>query len=176
MTAYSYRCSVNPRGPRLCALRARIAPSTRASYWACKAGQADIVTAVVAHCAWQNCAHLRLAGLQVGSDLVYKPWASEGTEQWQREAKSLSDALRTKSGVSIGASNILLGVLPCEGLVRQLDNTVEKQFAKKAVLHPIQVFHPQSKHTEGLFLPLPDYRRVAHSCWNRDVQRPELWP
>lgn len=36
----------------------------------------------------------------------------------------------------------MLHVRPCEGLMRQLDGTIEKRFAKKELLCPIQVRIP----------------------------------
>lgn len=75
----------------------------------------------------------------MGTELAVKAYNKEEAENWRREASLLGQTLRGKSGVDVGTSNVLLHVLPCEGLVRQLDNTVEKQFAKKAILHPIQV-------------------------------------
>ena len=48
-------------------------------------------------------------------------------------------------GMDIGRSELVLHVRVCEGLMRQLDGTVEKRFAKKEILYPLQVFH----------LPLP---------------------
>ena len=83
---------------------------------------------------------LTIRPLQVGSDSVSKPHgSSEKAEEWQRESKALASTLRTKSGVEIGPSKVLLHVLPVEGLVRQLDNSIEKQLAQKPLLHPLQV-------------------------------------
>ena len=39
----------------------------------------------------------------------------------------------------MGEVDLVLHVRPCEGLVRQLDGTVEKRFAKKELLVPLQV-------------------------------------
>ena len=71
--------------------------------------------------------------------MVLKPHTQEAAEDWQRDCKLLANTLRSKSGVEIRESKIMLHVLPCLGLVRQVDNSVEKQFAKKATPHPIQV-------------------------------------
>lgn len=35
--------------------------------------------------------------------------------------------------------SLLLHVRPCEGLVRQVDGTIEKRFAKKEVAYPMEV-------------------------------------
>lgn len=41
--------------------------------------------------------------------------------------------------MDIGRSELVLHVRVCEGLMRQLDGTVEKRFAKKEILYPLQV-------------------------------------
>ena len=43
-------------------------------------------------------------------------------------------------GVEVGRSEMVLHVRPCEGLMRQLDGTIEKRFAKKEILYPLQVY------------------------------------
>ena len=43
-------------------------------------------------------------------------------------------------GIDIGRSELVLHVRVCEGLMRQLDGTVEKRFAKKEILYPLQVW------------------------------------
>lgn len=42
-------------------------------------------------------------------------------------------------GVDVGRSELVLHVQPLEGLMRRLDGTVEKRFAKKEMLYPLQV-------------------------------------
>ena len=39
----------------------------------------------------------------------------------------------------MGAVDLVLHVRPCEGLVRQLDGTIEKRFSKKELMVPLQV-------------------------------------
>lgn len=51
-------------------------------------------------------------------------------------------------GMDIGRSGLVLHVRVCEGLMRQLDGTVEKRFAKKEILYPLQV------QTHCLFITL----------------------
>ena len=53
--------------------------------------------------------------------------------------------------MDIGRSELVLHVRVCEGLMRQLDGTVEKRFAKKEILYPLQV------ETCCLFTPLKPY-------------------
>ena len=42
-------------------------------------------------------------------------------------------------GLDVGKCDIMLHVRVCEGLVRQLDGSIEKRFARKELLYPIQV-------------------------------------
>jgi len=51
---------------------------------------------------------------------------------------TLFDAHATQ-GIDVGDVDLVLHVRPCEGLVRQIDGTVEKRFAKKELLVPLQV-------------------------------------
>ena len=46
----------------------------------------------------------------------------------------------------MGNCDIMLHVRVCEGLVRQLDGTIEKRFARKELLYPIQVPQPLHHH------------------------------
>lgn len=47
-------------------------------------------------------------------------------------------------GLEVGPTDVVLHVRPCEGLVRQLDGTVEKRFAKTEQRVPLQVRHKVS--------------------------------
>ena len=50
----------------------------------------------------------------------------------------------------MGDVDLVLHVRPCEGLVRQIDGTVEKRFAKKELLVPLQVGADRRMHVQGL--------------------------
>lgn len=75
-------------------------------------------------------------------------------------------------GVDIGRSELVLHVRVCEGLMRQLDGTVEKRFAKQEILYPLQVFFPcclvclESMHgllfATGLKIPAYPYVDVPY--------------
>ncbi len=104
------------------------------------------------------------SALQVGADFAMKPHGSEKAEEWQRECKTLASSLRTKSGIEIGPSKVLLHVLPVEGLVRQLDNSVEKQFAPKALLQPLQVRLTILKDATSCLRQFP---KGCHAIWPR---------
>ena len=58
-------------------------------------------------------------------------------------------------GLDVGNCDIMLHVRVCEGLVRQLDGSIEKRFARKELLYPIQV-HCSTKPAHGLHMHLPD--------------------
>ena len=49
------------------------------------------------------------------------------------------DTATVFQGMDVGRSELVLHVRVCEGLMRQLDGTVEKRFAKKETLYPLQV-------------------------------------
>ena len=42
-------------------------------------------------------------------------------------------------GLDVGNCDIILHVHVCEGLMRQLDGSIEKRFARKELMYPIQV-------------------------------------
>lgn len=58
----------------------------------------------------------------------------------QRENALRSEGMMLMiQGMEVGRCELVLHVRPCEGLMRQLDGTVEKRFAKKEILYPLQV-------------------------------------
>ena len=73
-------------------------------------------------------------------------------------------------GLEVGPTDVVLHVRPCEGLVRQLDGTVEKRFAKAELRVPLQV---------TFWVYICDQSMLAHSacrsypyvCWF-----PTYWP
>lgn len=60
---------------------------------------------------------------------------------WLSEAAKTRHEQKIKSGIECGDVEVLIHVRPLEGLVRQVDGTVEKRFSKKEVLYPMQVKH-----------------------------------
>ena len=68
-----------------------------------------------------------------------KPHSKEEAEEWRRAANALAAQMRSKQGLEIGPCHLVLHVRPCEGLMRQLDGTVEKRFSKAQMTYPIQV-------------------------------------
>lgn len=59
--------------------------------------------------------------------------------EWATAAGKLARELLVKHGLDVASVDIALHARPCEGLVRQLDGSVEKRFSKAALLYPIQV-------------------------------------
>lgn len=60
-------------------------------------------------------------------------------DNWGKEKSRLVTEHSSRNGVLLGQVNLLLHVRPLEGLIRQVDGTVEKRFGKKEVLYPLQV-------------------------------------
>ena len=56
-----------------------------------------------------------------------------------RACSCLSSLVILAQGLEVGPTDVVLHVRPCEGLVRQLDGTVEKRFAKAELRVPLQV-------------------------------------
>lgn len=65
-------------------------------------------------------------------------------------------------GIDVGDVDLVLHVRPCEGLVRQIDGTVEKRFAKKELLVPLQVGYRQSGLPSGRTAPLVKVKTRGH--------------
>ena len=76
---------------------------------------------------------------QIGGEGSDKPHSKEEAEEWRRAANVLAAQMRSKQGLEIGPCHLMLHVRPCEGLMRQLDGTVEKRFSKAQMTYPIQV-------------------------------------
>jgi len=77
---------------------------------------------------------------------------SAAAAEWATAGAKLGRELLVKHGLDVGPVDIALHVRPCEGLVRQLDGSVEKRFSKKALLYPIQAC-PCASTLQPLFTP-----------------------
>ena len=75
---------------------------------------------------------------QVDREQGALPHDKAAEAEWQRAASELSHAFRVKQGLDVGRCNLVLHVRPCEGLVRQIDGSIEKRFSKVQLLYPIQ--------------------------------------
>ncbi len=60
-------------------------------------------------------------------------------DEWVQNAQQLSHEYMSKRGIDVGRCTIMVHVRPVEGLVRQLDGTLEKRFAKQELQVPLQV-------------------------------------
>eukprot|EP00891_Asterochloris_glomerata_P000604 jgi/Astpho2/604/Aster-x0942 len=74
-------------------------------------------------------------------------------EQWHGESSNLSREFVVKHGLDVGQCALLLHVRPCEGLVRQVDGSIEKRFSPKHLMYPIQATLRRN--------PAPDLRQDA---------------
>ena len=83
--------------------------------------------------------HSDLWNAQVTGSGSKRQQSQQESLQWQRDAIELTNTFRKQYGMEIGRCNVILHVRPCEGLVRNMDNTVEKRFAERSSLYPVQV-------------------------------------
>ena len=60
-------------------------------------------------------------------------------------------------GLDVGNCDIMLHVRVCNGLVRQLDGSIEKRFDRKELLYPIQVLKP---HCCGFYIEVQSFEYV----------------
>ena len=65
--------------------------------------------------------------------------SADVAQKWHGAVANIGNHFLKMQGLDVGACEIVLHVRPCEGLIRQLDGTVEKRFAAKELLCPIQV-------------------------------------
>lgn len=77
--------------------------------------------------------------MQISGADVKRPHNHQDREMWQRAAIELTSTYRKQYGMEIGQCKMVMHVSPCEGLVRQVDNTVEKRFAPTSIIFPVQV-------------------------------------
>ena len=107
----------------------------------------QIAGVLVGHRTWVKWPYLQEAQVVAVSDGKLRAEAGGATrsltlnevEEWNNTAHRIKNELMTRQGVEISAVTYLLHVRACEGLVRQLDGTVEKRFAKSEAQYPLQV-------------------------------------
>ncbi|BDA46451.1 5'-3' exoribonuclease 1 [Coccomyxa sp. Obi] len=95
---------------------------------------------------WVRWPYLQEAIVQGVSDKGQKMDSEHGlvkhssykADEWHRATSKIGRDFLVKQGLEVGACDIMLHVRPCEGLMRQLDGTIEKRFSKKELLCPIQ--------------------------------------
>ena len=123
-------------------------------------------SAVVGQRAWVQWPYLQEAMVVAVSDGKtragvggeVRPLTPSEAEDWSRQAAQLTNEYLSKHGVELGALQLLLHVRPCEGLVRQIDGTVEKRFGKTEAVYPLQVTLRRN--------PSPDPRFQADGALN----------
>ncbi|KAK9818370.1 hypothetical protein WJX72_011521 [[Myrmecia] bisecta] len=95
---------------------------------------------------WIKWPYMQEAIVQAVSDKTQKVDKNAGirkhdaaaADEWWTEASKLGREFVVKHGMDVGRCEIILHVRPVEGLIRQLDGSVEKRFSKKELLYPIQ--------------------------------------
>ncbi|KAA6417737.1 MAG: 5 -3 exoribonuclease 1, partial [Trebouxia sp. A1-2] len=108
---------------------------------------------------WVRWPFLQEASVQAVSDRSHKvdkvhgvvPHGEREATDWAVSSSQLTRQFLIKHGMEVGRCELVLHVCPCEGLMRQLDGTVEKRFAKKEILYPLQASLRRN--------PAPDPRR-----------------
>ncbi|KAI3438723.1 hypothetical protein D9Q98_001143 [Chlorella vulgaris] len=87
-----------------------------------------------------------------GPPLAQQHDAAAATE-WQQERHRLQQEYLNKQGVDCTEVTLVVHVRPCEGLVRQVDGTIEKRFAKKEVLYPVELVVRRNPAPDPRFQP-----------------------
>ncbi len=64
---------------------------------------------------------------------------ADEARDWQQQAGTLARDLLIKEGIDVGTIDLLVHCRPVEGLIRQPDGSIEKRYAKKQCLYPLQV-------------------------------------
>jgi len=108
---------------------------------------AQVATAVVGQRAWVKWPYLQESlvvavsnGRQrAGAGGEVRSLSSSEKDEFDRQILTLNTDYLSKQGLELAQIRLLLHVRPCEGLVRQVDGTVEKRFGKTEVVYPLQV-------------------------------------
>lgn len=106
-----------------------------------------VAAAVVGQRAWVKWPYLQEAFVEAVSDgkvriekgSLAKQLQSKDRDAWDLSIANMGKEYITKHGLDVGCINIVLHVRPCEGLVRQLDGSVEKRFSKTECAYPLQM-------------------------------------
>jgi 5'-3' exoribonuclease 1 len=108
---------------------------------------AQVATAVVGQRAWVKWPYLQEALVvavsdgreRAGAAGDVRPLSSSERDEFDRQIMTLNNDYLSKQGLELGQIQLLLHVRPCEGLVRQIDGTIEKRFGKTEAVYPLQV-------------------------------------
>eukprot|EP00887_Chlorella_sp_A99_P000906 scaffold5.g906.t1 len=110
-------------------------------------GAEQVAAAVLGQRCWVKWPYLQEAVVEAVSDAERKVSRSQGAVAhareeagaWHIERQKLGQEHLIKQGIDLGGgASLLLHVRQCEGLVRQVDGTIEKRFAKKESVYPLQ--------------------------------------
>lgn len=108
---------------------------------------AQVASAVVGQRAWVKWPYLQEALVvavsdgktRAGATGELRPLSSNEADEWSRQTTQMKNDYVTKQGLDPGQAKLLLHVRPCEGLVRQVDGTIEKRFGKTENSYPLQM-------------------------------------
>ncbi|KAL4425618.1 hypothetical protein ABPG75_009634 [Micractinium tetrahymenae] len=124
-------------------------------------GAEQVAGALLGQRCWVKWPHLQEAVVEAVSDAGVKVSRSGGAArhgsseagEWQQERQRLQQEYLHKQGVDCGEVTLLVHVRPCEGLVRQVDGTIEKRFAKKEVAYPLELVVRRNPAPDPRFQP-----------------------
>lgn len=124
-------------------------------------GAEQVAGALLGQRCWVKWPYLQEAVVEAVSDAGAKVSRSGGTVrhgsseagEWQQERQRLQQEYLHKQGVDCGEVTLLVHVRPCEGLVRQVDGTIEKRFAKKEVAYPLELVVRRNPAPDPRFQP-----------------------
>ncbi|KAL4438007.1 hypothetical protein ABPG77_004228 [Micractinium sp. CCAP 211/92] len=124
-------------------------------------GAEQVAGALLGQRCWVKWPYLQEAVVEAVSDAGVKVSRSGGTArhgsaeagEWQQERQRLQQEYLHKQGVDCGEVTLLVHVRPCEGLVRQVDGTIEKRFAKKEVAYPLELVVRRNPAPDPRFQP-----------------------
>ncbi|DBA92644.1 TPA: hypothetical protein ACH3X1_002861 [Trebouxia sp. C0004] len=123
----------------------------------------QVASSLLGERCWVRWPFLQEALVQAVSDRSHKvnkvhgtvPHGEREATDWAVSSSQLTRQFLIKHGMEVGRCELVLHVRPCEGLMRQLDGTIEKRFAKKEILYPLQASLRRN--------PAPDPRRDPSS-------------
>ena len=137
----------------------------------------EIAAALVGHRTWVKWPYLQEAQVEAVTDGKvraegsgrWRPLAAEEIDDWKLKATVTLNEMLEKQGLDIGNVTFMLHVRACEGLIRQLDGTVEKRFSKQETAYPLQLTLRRN--------PSPDPRfEIVRKGWKEPCLFSELKP
>lgn len=110
---------------------------------------------------WVRWPYLQEAIVEAVSDSQRKVNYGDGTllhtkdeaDAWQKERHRIMQEYSHRQGLVMESIELMLHVRPLEGLIRQVDGTVEKRYAKKEVFYPLQLTLRKNPSPDPRFEP-----------------------